>query len=187
MSDRHNASALMPINGSHDKLDELERDIATTRISLGRTLNELTDRLLPQSAEQLVNVSFDAAGGSFGENAVIRCLEFMRAHPLPTAVIGCSALASLLLPMEEERPLQLPADAAAVQAAPRGPNALLKRHPAMVAAVGLTLGAVAAILLLPSRAKASPQPPLAVKREAPYAPAETGTLDDNFPAGAAAH
>jgi Protein of unknown function (DUF3618) len=147
---------------------EIERDLVATRHALGQTLDELAQRLLPRPAQRLVDTGIDVAAGSIGEASVNRCLEFVRANPIPAALIAGGVILALIGRADDTagaaatscrsgtRPAagaDTPA-ASAIRAEGR-PKGVLHAHPRLLAAIGLSLGAVVAILLATARDKAS--------------------------------
>ncbi|HEX3990786.1 MAG TPA: DUF3618 domain-containing protein, partial [Acetobacteraceae bacterium] len=95
MNRREPGASLVPYSANGPtRLSEIERNISDTRAALEQTLDELSERLLP--AERLVTTGMDIAGGSIGQASLNRCLQFVRAHPVPAAVIGCGIVLAVL-------------------------------------------------------------------------------------------
>jgi hypothetical protein len=143
------------------RLTAIERDIVATRAALGRTLEELAHQLTPRPAQRLVQTGLDITAGTIGEASLNQGLEFVRANPIAAALIGCGAMLAVFGrfsdgdagPAKQVGPCR--GDAAAPSAIPAkdGLGAMLNRHPALLAAIGLSAGALVATLLASMRSK----------------------------------
>jgi hypothetical protein len=142
---------------SSRRLDEIEYDIVETRAALGRTLEELAHQLMPSPAHRLVQTGLGAAASALGETILTEGREFVRAKPIGAALIGCGAVLSLLGSFGGRSDIETAgAEGASAGSAGRasgsdGLRATISRHPALLAAIGLGAGALAATMLATAR------------------------------------